>query len=58
MNQAKNATIKAMLPDNSQPSGMNRMPIDPIGEKSDLQKQMDIALGQYMTKGRQNQLTN
>lgn len=43
MNQAKNATIKSMLPDNSG-GGLTRFPVLPEGEKSEFQKQMEASL--------------
>jgi hypothetical protein len=48
--QGKNAAIKATLPDNTQGTGMNRQPIAGDVELTDLQKQMQNALGRYMPK--------
>ena len=50
MTQAKNAAIKSMLPDNSAGSGMSRVPLETPGEKTELQKQMELSLGRYMPK--------
>lgn len=57
MNQSKTATIKAMLPDNTN-QGMNRIAITPEGEKTEVQKQMDIALGRYMPQNGQRQIVH
>ena len=52
MTQAKNATIKSSLPDNSG-NGMNRQPITPAAEPTELDKQMRMALDPYQRNGRQ-----
>lgn len=53
MKQAKNATLKSQLADNTN-GGMNRQNINPPGERTEFQKQMDAALGPYMPKVAQN----
>lgn len=49
MNQAKNAAIKSMLPSNSS-TGMQRQTIDTPGEKTELQQNMELALGPYLKR--------
>jgi hypothetical protein len=41
INQAKNATIKAMLPDNSQPGGLVRQMVTQPGEPDQVQQEME-----------------
>ena len=58
MKQAKNAAIKAMLPDNSAGTGLNRQPVLPDVQQTELDKQMEMALKPYMRGNGRLQPTN